>query len=379
MPLALVSAWLATAMLQSPAPPGDDAFIAIRANLSTLRDVEFVYEGRYDLANAENFPEVRAKAAPDRDYQGTYAFRTADAATYLDIYHQPRREGMPFIRTTECLFASKLDKMEYTPDRARKGMPISHGNGGPGSFNTIESPEPVVPFWIYREILLDPAGYSYKPLDLEEVDGHKCRKIQVAAFYQCPLSDQRWNYHWIDLERGGLPLKIEYTINGRVTRRTHKIELRSFKADDGHIVWVPIAGETDIFSRELGEVAGRHFGRDTCRLVPTSVRINQGLADEYFSIKRDHASSYTGVMEKARREFEGPTAKKWAGEPVRTDPKSVRDRLAANLKEADRQATEIEASSAARESSRWPRPSTLVLLGAGAVALVVGFLLWRRR
>ena len=378
MTTALIFAWTTTALSQSPAPP-DDASIAMHANLSVIKDLEFVHGGRVGLANAEDKPELRANAAPDDDYQGTYAYRTGDAASLLDIYHHPRRADAPLRRETQAILASKLQILNQTPDLSRKQSPIAYRDGGPGSFNTTASPEPFVPFWIFREILLDPMSYHYELLGREEVDGRDCRKIQVNEFYRYDLPERRIVVYWLDLERGGLPLKIEYQRKGVVTRRTHKIQLQSFKTDDGQTAWIPVGGETDYFSSEEGEVAGQPCTRDICAIVPTSVRINQGLRDDDFSVRRDAARPPSEVIKKARDQLEVETANKRKARPRRTDPNGVREKLAENLAEADRQAKEIEASSVAREASRWPSASAIMVAVALAVASFVIYLAWRRR
>ena len=379
MPLALILAWNMSVLLQSPPPPGEDASVAMHANFSVIKDVQFVFEGRVGLENVEDKPEIRKKAAPDEDYQGTYAYRTEDGATFLDVYHQVKRDDAPLRRTTQSLLSHKLDQIDQTPDLSRKSTPASSRNGGPGSFNTSTSPEPFVPFWTFREILLDPASYHYEALGWEEVDGRRCRKIQVSEFYRYDLPDRRLVVYWIDLERGGLPLKIEYTRNGVVTRRTHEIRPQSFKAADGHLAWVPVSGKTDYFSTELGEVAGRQFVRDTCTLVLTSVRINQDLPDAYFSVRKEPSGPVHESIQKARRQFEASSAAGRAGGLNRTDPRGVREKLAENLAEADRQSKEIEASSVARESSRWPSLSAVTAAVSVLMICLIAVLAWRRR
>jgi hypothetical protein len=357
----------------------DTALTAIQANLSVIKDVQFVYEGGYRLLNAENNPTIFKNPAPDEDYQGTYAYRFSDGCTYLDTYHFIRIASAPMRRKTQALLKSKLEILDQIPDLARKLTPVDRRNGGPGSFNSMASPEPFLSFWIYRKILLDPLTYHYEDVGSEQVDGHACRKVQVNEFARYELPERRLVFYWVDLERGGLPLKIEYTRNGKVRRRTHDIKLQSFKTDDGHQVWMPISGVTDFFVEEGGDFAGATYIRDNCSVVPTSVRINQGLEDSFFSVRREPTESSSEVIRKAEDRFNEASAGKQATRDMPTDPKRVQERLASNLAEADRQSQEIKASSVAREADRQPSLLTITLAIAGVLALIVITYIWIRR
>jgi len=99
------------------------------------------------------------------------------------------------------------------------------------------------------------------------------------------------------------------------------------------------------------------------------------LPDSYFSVTNDSALPAPGGPERSlRKVFESqPIA-----QPAPTDPASVRKRIDANLAEAERQSKMLEASSAARDASRWGGLGQAGFAAAG-VALLAGAIFWKWR
>lgn len=104
-----------------------------------------------------------------------------------------------------------------------------------------------------------------------------------------------------------------------------------------------------------------------------SVVLNQGLPDERFSTKWQGEMPRSPESVKQARRQAAAIPKPKHG---RTDPVGVKEELERELVEADRQAEQLEASSAAREEWGWT-PILQVGFGMLGIVLLGGVAAWK--
>jgi hypothetical protein len=366
--------WVLAACAQKPGADVDAAqFLRLIKGLhSEIRDVTFVFEGGTTPHDSGGVNPAKPSM-----YQGLYSFRS-DGATLLDVFSRSPDMGKPGMRAIDVILKGNHSRISQVPD-----LGISqpqNGKGAPGVLNGPASAERILYLW-YLQTMADPALFGYEFQGWETVDGHRCLRVQ---FNQVPREQvATWPgdlpivRFWIDMERGGHPLKVEFWNGTKLFMRSDKIKLARLSIADGKAVWFPIRGETNSFNGP--DKAGRDSYRDspffteTYAVVNRSVRINQGLTDDYFTVKRKDAMPDIGDLRRMQRELNSePVAR------LRTDPRGVQERLDLKLAEAERQAKQLEASSAARAAWDWTLILQLVF-GVVGISLVCGALLWRWR
>ena len=197
------------------------------------------------------------------------------------------------------------------------------------------------------------------------IDASRCRSNLSPG----PLNPKMSKYVLcIDLERGAHPLRIEHLVfPPDVAGRTDSIELESFPIPGGKRVWLPISGVNNGLILRRGEYATKPIWQETCKVVRSSIVFNQVLPDRFFSVKKDSQGKTAGLV--LKNEFEDLLSK--SPPRVRTDPKSVEDRLSKQLDEADRQAKMLEAPSP--ERTFW---SPTLLTQSGFLVLGIALILW---
>lgn len=348
---------------------GPDPLHVARANFSKIVDCQFVFEGEirriHPAAGPGPFPG-------DEDYQGTYTFRSLDGATHLELYHQGLLPNLPMKHTVDVLLKGSLMRLDHTPDLSRRETPMGKSGGGPGALSMMTNPERFVFFYLLRAVLEDRREWSDQALGTAVVDGHECRIVEINELPGFDAPDKPLIRYFLDLQRGGLPLKVEYARKGVVKLRTHSVRVESFQTPDGQQVYFPVAGVTEIFDRDRGEVPGESRLREECTIVPSSLRLNQNLGDDVFAVRREALNITSPALSATRSRF--GEAEKHPTTTLRTDPTSVREKLEKNLAEADRQERQIEASSVARDASLWDQAGWIVpataLLILGVVVLI---------
>lgn len=379
MPLLIAVALVAT-------PPGaqdeiDAAqFARLMAGLhAEVRDVSFVFEGSdFRIPRGQTVEEaMRAPGALDggSTYQGLYAYRD-DGATLLDSFHtaypteEDDAEDPVTSRRTIALLDHELSTVSRFPPQ--RGERPSVEAGGMGSLNQPGSPERIVYLWFFKAFeQFGPDGFGYEFQGWEEVDGHRCLRVQfdemVGASDRPP--DRPVIRFWIDLERGGHPLKVEFARGNEIRMRTTGIELAHLTLLGEERLWFPVRGRTETFG-ELGRSRGRPALAETYFVLDGTVRLNQGLPDRVFSVDYEGGLAETTELTQRRRTFRVP-------EP-RSDPEGIRLQMEAQLAAADAQADEIRATSPARRSQTRTRAMQVAFAVLGITLLSYGIVMMRR-
>lgn len=344
-----------------------------------VRDVSFVFEGWFrgvppGRSIEDDIKAGRGHRVGEAEYQGGYSFR-ADGATRLDCYRHHSGNGKEYrtydVRQLAVILREKLSQVSQFPD-LRNEQP-SGGAGGPGVLNLTSSPERIHYSWLFQT-LKDPAARGYEFLGWEEVGGHRCLKFQFDEVWGLPnrMVDRPMIRFWIDMERGGHPLRIEFRRGEQVRMRTQDIELERVPGPDGRERWFPIRGITYLFPLPGPRYEARPVGYETYSVIQGTVRFNQGLPDAFFTLDWKGTVPENESLATRRKEFRKP--------PRRYDPQGIKRHLREALAEADQQSKHLEAPSVAREPWNWT-----VVGQAGFAALGVATLLgagiwrWRRR
>ena len=374
---------LALATTSPGAEPDVDAaqFARLMAALhSEVRDVSFVFEGS-DFRVPPGRTVAEALRAPDPEnhgttYQGLYAYRD-DGATLLDSFvnHYGTEEDDAELWTTHrtiAIYDQKKSAVSRYP--ALRGEQPVVEPGGAGSLNENGSPERIVYYWYFKAFeQAGPAGYGYEFQGWEEVDGHRCLRVQFDEMYGATdrPPDRPVVRFWIDMERGGHPLKVVFTRGETIRMQSVGIQLDHLVLPGGERMWFPVSGRTETFG-ELGRTRGKAVLIETYYVLDGTVRVNEGLPDRVFSVDYEGGLSETPALTQARRGFRVPQP--------RMDPEGIRERLESKLAVANAQADEIRATSPARRAWNGTRVAQAVFAVLGISVLAYGGIqMWRRR
>jgi len=85
-------------------------------------------------------------------------------------------------------------------------------------------------------------GYAYDCLGWEEVDGVSCLKVKFANGPRTNGRPGEEMLYWLDMNRGGNPLRLDYSNQGRLWARTDGIKLAQISSRDDEAFWFPVAG-----------------------------------------------------------------------------------------------------------------------------------------
>ena len=377
---ALVFSLMATGVGDPPRVDARAVFSLFKSHSSSFDDVTFLYEGTGPLPGG-----APPGLGSGPKFQGLYSYRK-DGATLLDVFGFGGA-NRPNSRLIFSLVHDQLNVLEATPDalpRVRDRKPET-SSGGPGSLNRPNAPERIFLDWYFRD-LEDPAEYDFESLGWEDVDSHRCLKARMLRHPKPRLKSWRGGLPliklWIDLERGGYPLRLEHYRGDDLTMRTEILRLERVAIPGGQTLWFPAEGKTATYAGEIikGQVVYKKEPAffETHRILTYTLKFNQGLSDDYFSVKRHALVANDEGLRKLQRELDRtPVAKV---KPPPSDPESLKKRLDAALAEADSQASRLEASSPARAGVGWVGVLSWGLGVFGMLALGgASYWFWRNR
>lgn len=343
----------------------------VRALHSKYRDVTLIFEGSLFKTDDED-----RKAF----YQGVYSFRL-DGASLLDKYTRPENLNRPYSRQIYAILNQSLTRMLQVPDQGFSDKRST--GGGPGSLNMPGSYERALYSW-YLTSLDDPDAYGYEYQGWEDVDGHRCLRVQLSRLLKTSWKDWPGGIPyislWVDLNRGGHPLKVEFLKGSNVSMRTEGVKLAEIDPGTGIPAWFPVKAVTSSFSRPKPTGGSIYESSpvyvEDYMLVAGSVQVNQGLKDEYFTVDRKKVDFHNASLNEKKLELDRASKL-----PVfRIDSAGVKARLADLLKEADAQAEELQAQSPTRVFWNTTTVLQLVLSSSSLLLLlVVLYLKWGRR
>ena len=82
---------------------------------------------------------------------------------------------------------------------------------------------------------------------MEVIDGHRCLRVQLNYLPALKVAFGPKVRFWIDLARGGHPLRVEFHSGPRFVGLIRDILLGRFKLPGGGEVWLPIQGVRESF------------------------------------------------------------------------------------------------------------------------------------
>jgi len=357
-------------------PPNLDGPQVVRAILGRqegIHDLTLVFEGGFDFVGPEKLIAPR-KGNVGATYQGTYGYRS-DGSVLLETYNRSfLQPDSPLYIERQAVLRGQLESQTLNPDLRKGHRQIMTSRGSAGSLDMQGSASRIVLHWYFQKLATQQPPPAIMELAWEAVDGHQCLRFRVDSA-PGSVNDRKVTLRfWVDLERGGNPLRIEWLIGEKLILRTSGIRLQEFPSGGGGGAWLATSGTTEIFrwGEEFYDVP---IFRETYKVLDGSVRINPGLSDRAFRLETVSEVTGSPFLTKARDEFEGE-AKRKKREPVADiTPAGVQARLDRELAEANRQSRMLDASSAGGRD--WPMVVQLFLGGLGVVALIIA--LWKRK
>lgn len=366
-PLLIVSVILG---LAPDAGIGADEFARLLEPLhSVIRDVSFICEGASEFVGPS---ELLNGGNQDRSFQCEFWYRN-DGSTRIEVYLKPSVVDAPFVRSTKALHQGRVEELTVNPDTRDLGkVRVLRGTGG--SIRETGSPNYILYLWFF-ESLKDPSDRNYEYRGWEVVDGHRCLCVQFDFVPGLKMKDPPKIRFWMDLARGGHPLRVETDMGGKLASRVSGIKLDRFELSRGGQAWLPVDGVLEYFAWGPKTFDSPTM-RETYHVLKGTVRINTDLRDEVFSaVKWKGRIPPTPGWNRMRQEFDYAATNR-IREP--RDPDSVKKRLDEKLREADLQSEMIEASSVARETWSWTAILQLCTAVVG-ISTLAAAVVWRRK
>ena len=348
---------------------GAEQFLSlVRSQHTMYRDVFFLYEGDFRYVGPEKLINVNPQEV-GYEFQGTYLFRQ-DGAVRQELFKRPFQGDRIISRSDVSVLNGKAWKRSVAADLYRNSNNlIRESNGAAIMLFKAGSAKRMLFSWFF-DSLSDPSNQGYRFLGWEDIDGHRCLCVQLnslpgekePSFFQYRM--------WIDLERGGHPLKFETIAGSAVRARSSDIRLEALPTEKGQKVWMPVTAKVETFLWGDKDYTYPFF-RETYAIVNGSFRLNQGCTDKDFNLREKQKPLGDITLQSFRTEFDQT--------PVfRTDPEGVQARLDKLLKEADDVSKQLEAGAPA--VSLWEQ---LLSASLGFVALgictLTGAVMWKRR
>ncbi len=364
---------LFVALAATAADPKVDAdqFVRLIHGLQAdYHDVAMIFEGEDKSVGEGRGP---TSSESESQYQGHYALRS-DGASLLDAYihfnGKDKGKGT-YLHQIMATLGEETKIASASPDVRR--FNYASNKRAPGQLNRPGSIERIFFLSYFRE-LGDIGQRGFEGQGWEDVDGHRCLRVQIDDFPGANGSPERhFTRLWIDMDRGGHPLKTEEYWGPNLVARADRIRLAEFPASDGKKYWLPAAGDYDSFLLDISQYSANPTVTEKYLVVTDSVRINDGLKDSQFRVAWKGGLPETEPIRKLRDLFESAPL-------PRSDAAGVKAHLDRTLKEADAQAERLEASSPARQSWNWTATAQVGLAGVGLVLLGgAGYRRWRDR
>ncbi len=363
------------ASFNDPQLSADQLRDLIRVKMAPVKSLIYVYEGQSRWVGDARLIKDTGQFA--EEFQGTFLYRR-DGAAFYDLYTTNPTRGGGVIRRRSSLLKGQIESTQDILD-AKHRIGADDIRVFPGfltSFSALNSPLDLQPIW-GLEGVYDVNFHEVVVEGWESLDDRNCLRVSASVLIKDQDTDKERDkrFYWLDMERNAQVLKMEYHGYGKLKSRIDDVRLAEHRLPDGSSYWLPV------HSRKQWFVIGDNFTKEpvierTLSVVAGTERLNLDLPDSLFNVKREVAWPATKELERVDATVRsGPLARKFQTQepppPYRTDPVSVRQRIEANLAEADRQSKELEASSPTRQA--WSG-TTLVQIGVGllGVALLGG-------
>lgn len=370
------------ATAQAPPPLGaDELHEMLKAQGHTLRSAAFIYEGTTRWTGPADL--VKDPKTWGDEFQGAFLYRS-DGAALLDVYVKAREPTASVARRKMAVLGGQYEAMRVLLDAKTRLDPerdIQTGPGEIGSLSTPQGPFQLFQPWYWRATApFRERGYVFH--GWETIDGSRCAKFQIDSWTGGHKSGEDYEIFWIDLERNGHTVRSETYADKNLTVRIDDVRLQEFPLAEGVSYWMPMHCRVRGYFWKKSYTEPLH--EKTISIVNGSLMLDRNFPDGLFSIRRGSALPLPGELERIAKSSDPHGLRRkfsqQAPEPSpRVDPVSVRTRIEEQLKEADRQADQIEASSPARTAWSGARVLQAVLGALGIAAVAVALIRWRMR
>lgn len=341
---------------------------------AVVRDVSMVYEGTSEFVGGAELAG-QEPAVLKRGFQGNFLYRHSDSATLLNIYRREINSEYPLTRSVKSFFRGTQQDAEYGPHESLSFGTVEPYRSNVAALNATASPFRFYFPWYFKWISTLSSAKS-ELSGWEEINGHKCIKVKTVLKSKNPEAKEMVQWFSVDLVRGGHPLRWEYYIGEDLSIRTDDIRLAQFNTSDGAEVWFPVRGTSSTFLWN-GKYYKQPVMRESYSVAASTVRINAGIPDRYFTVKNAGQIPGSSSPNPLRQAFE-LEASRPAPERLATDRVSIQKRLNQELAEADRQAEMIKTSSTSRVSLFGLLNPSAGLVVFGSVVTIFGIWSLRR-
>lgn len=334
---------------QQPLPP-DEVVASIRQMNAWIDDVAFDWEIRtLPVDTTDDRANGRLRA-------GHYRYRPSDGALWIELYdHEPDGEKHKWSMSYSAgvkrtLFEDlKSGAKNATMEQLTKRWRFEDGD---------------LPWYIVYLPYFTDLSTQETPLEFigwEKQSGHRCAHLAV---YEIGGIREAGRHLWIDLERGGHPLRVELRVIPDVPRAVMKdIVVEEIPSPDGNKVWFPVRGTAETI------VEGRVGYRAALTVTAETIRFNQGLADRDFDVA---VPANVAVSDLNKQTLARPGSSELPARP-RQIPTVVKD----TIRRAEVQKSAIQTRSRARQRVSWATVGSWGLT-ATAVVLLATVLYLRR-
>ncbi len=357
----------------------DQLIRLIEGARTSVEDVAFEYEGEQRFPRREESESQRL--GPEgiaTTYSGTYSWRN-DGAVRVETYstdHSAKMSAHSILST----FAGSIESTIQVDGQKNGQVEIKPHDlmwfQQTGYYSRI----------CLRDLLMArvKSEWEFRFDGFTDIDGKACL---VINFSSPPIPDlpgliRSAETFWVDLERGGHVVRHELRWNDDLVSVLQDVRTERFEAESGREVWLPVYGrfETHVafdMKQKKTYYPKEPVSIETYDMLENTLRLEQGLKDEFFTVKAKPGDLVSDQLKKAKYEFGQYLVR---AESERAKPVSdaeIRANLDKMLNDADVMKNELKASSPARSGPDWTTYAPWAVSALALAGLVV--LLVRRR
>ena len=331
-----------------------------------LRDVSLLYEGESTFVGPASILDGLKPEDLGESFQFRFVYRS-DGAILVEGYYE-LSGSHPYVHYKKTtLSGDRLESVDLLPDRLTRRLPVRIGKGAPDTL-----PGERIPPFFFTHILSSlkmPEDLSYSFHGWETGEGHDCLVVSLDQLPRSLNPKTLRRKLWIDLARGGHPLRVDVLDGENLLERYEQVRLAEYRSSQGRQVWIPVSCKYSSYNWK-GRFYSDPVFSGSASTVNGSVAINQGVSDSTFSVASKTLLPETPALKRMQQRLREQAE---ASKP-KTDPASVASELDRRLAAADQQSRELTASAPSR--SWWPGTA---FLQAGAGIMGLGVLLFAFR
>jgi hypothetical protein len=335
--------------------------------------LSFLYEGTFRVIDAGRIAEKSRVAAPF-NFQGSYIFRR-DGSTYLDVYTYYLDAKHPPSHYTYAIDKGTLSQLRHSAQRVPRNSDIRKSAAVITSLANVPSPEQVL---MHRSFLkafrIDnaPLSHAFRFEGWQDLNNAHTLRFSINMHRGTDKEEINYKRYWLDVGRGYHVVKFEHYMNGRIAGSIDDVELTEIRGADGNAHWFPKRVTLSSYLTGLKGSSTTPVCRVVYSIVDSSIKINEPYGDQYFSVLYK-----PGLVDAARAKALEAEFRKSSAKP--TDLDSAQRLLEARLREAEKQAVALDASTPGPWEALLGRfmPGSLLVAGSTLVACCLVVVVWR--